>query len=478
MKKNGRGVLGTALRPWVIVIPLVALVLALAACQSTPTPSPTLIPTPTPSPTPTATATPTPTATPAATPTPTATPTLQDQLLQELVAARATTPTPQPTPTATPTVPRPPPTPKEEPEFFARLNGVELSEPTKACINELVGEGLEDIVRRYGLEDIEQMDDADLEEILRREGLDIATQLSLLVSISMLGLFCADESEAEQLVARLGARADFEAGDLEEMACAFEKAGGISGIFDALAAGEDLYDLLTVCVERGSVEQTLFTVCERTFQGDFDLTSVQTSRPGILPEGVTWASFVAMFDVRVSGEDFHSIVRGLSEDGEVEGESETFVVGGSFYQRSDGGEWSQEMRGLIGDPVRFSRRSLAGLVGLTTPSYASEFQSDVFFCAYVGPDAVMVGEETVDGVTATRYQLVQLAWAADPPRDDGGTADPGLDRTWDYWVDENGLLLQTRQEMRLTGNHDAGEIIIETRISGVGEPNVITAPIT
>ncbi len=64
MKKNGCRVLGAALRPWVIVITLVALVLALAACQSTPTPSPTLIPTPTPTPSPTATPAPTPTPTP------------------------------------------------------------------------------------------------------------------------------------------------------------------------------------------------------------------------------------------------------------------------------------------------------------------------------------------------------------------------------------------------------------------------------
>ncbi len=57
-----------------VVILLAALaVLALAACQSTPTPSPTLIPTATPTPSPTATPTPSPT--PTATPTPSPTPT-------------------------------------------------------------------------------------------------------------------------------------------------------------------------------------------------------------------------------------------------------------------------------------------------------------------------------------------------------------------------------------------------------------------
>ena len=99
-----------------------ALVLLMSGCSEDPTPAPpaetrqpveaTIAPTATP--TPTAIPTPTPTATP--TPTPPTTLTLQDQLLQELVALRAmataTAPAATPIPTRTPT---PPPTPTPTP---------------------------------------------------------------------------------------------------------------------------------------------------------------------------------------------------------------------------------------------------------------------------------------------------------------------------------------------------------------------------
>ena len=80
----------------------IAVVPVLVSCTSS-TPTPTF--TPVPPPTPTTTPTPLPTAAPTAAPKPTPTLTLQDQLLQELVDARATatalTPTPAPPPTST-----------------------------------------------------------------------------------------------------------------------------------------------------------------------------------------------------------------------------------------------------------------------------------------------------------------------------------------------------------------------------------------
>ena len=42
--------------------------------------------------------------------------------------------------------------------------------------------------------------------------------------------------------------------------------------------------------------------------------------------------------------------------------------------------------------------------------------------------------------------------------------------TWDYWVGNDGFISRTRQQLPEQGG-------METTVSGVGEPNVITAPV-
>ena len=95
-----------------------------------------------------------------------------------------------------------------------------------------------------------------------------------------------------------------------------------------------------------------------------------------------------------------------------------------------------------------------------------------------------VGEEMLDSTPTERFRLTESSnlgpvGNVDDSSSAGSTGNT-LDRTWDLWVGPKGHLLQTELIGVYPAVDDQPEIRVEVTsvISGVGEPNVITAPNT
>ena len=203
-----------------------------------------------------------------------------------------------------------------------------------------------------------------------------------------------------------------------------------------------------------SAQELLFNACERTAETDFD---VLMTIHGGFDDTITTVTY----DVQVSGEDIYMQVT----VGELMGE--ILYVDGVRYVREPGGAWVVEPRG---------RASVSGMLG----GFESPLESDNSLCPEIGPGA-RVGEKTVSEVGEDHYRLTATGVGApDGPTgrvDENTYISPGQDMTWDYWLNEDGQLLKMQQLITLTGKTDAGQVAITTVISGVGEPNTITAPV-
>ena len=166
------------------------------------------------------------------------------------------------------------------------------------------------------------------------------------------------------------------------------------------------------------------------------------------------------YDIRVSGDDYHLVL--TAKKGMPSGEA--IGKNGISYEREFGGEWRQSLRYF---PLR--------LLHLPHP-----IEGDFIVCPNLGLAALTrVGEETLGVTQVERFRLTE----GDPvgPVTNVGApasaADP-VDRTWDIWVNSNGELVQTRLIADYVESPDYAAFQVETQstISGIGEPNVITAP--
>ena len=91
-----------------------------------------------------------------------------------------------------------------------------------------------------------------------------------------------------------------------------------------------------------------------------------------------------------------------------------------------------------------------------------------------------MGDEIIDGVAVTRYTFsvdhdleLEALEAGDYDSYDYIAEDD-----WDVWLDSTGAMVQTKRS--IVYRSDEGEVVatseLTSRISGIGEPNVITAP--
>ena len=204
-----------------------------------------------------------------------------------------------------------------------------------------------------------------------------------------------------------------------------------------LVAAVILLALAAIIASRwgGASRQVQYITCQQTEEEhDFDLAVTQVGPVrGELPNKTF------KYKVEVSGEDFHMVG---SEEGKEFGEH--IAKDGVHYERDPGDSWEQVEEGIIGIGYVY------GLID-SRPAY-TEIPSEYILCAREGGDATVVGKSTEREVVS------------------------GLDITWNYWSSGRGHLYKSHQVVSLVDGEDWEKTEITTEISGVGEPNTITAP--
>ena len=167
------------------------------------------------------------------------------------------------------------------------------------------------------------------------------------------------------------------------------------------------------------------------------------------------------YDVKVSvaGRDTQMRLQGFI-DGPVH--AEAILVDGMAYSRDMGAPWRV-------DPLTPETPTI-----LDTFVGALPTETGWSICPVL-EEAVRVGDEVVLGMTTTHYT------ANDSFKDlPDGTKERLITTQWDYWVDETGLLVQLRRVETRPPHSQLPVTFITTQtttISGVGEENVITAPV-
>ena len=156
-----------------------------------------------------------------------------------------------------------------------------------------------------------------------------------------------------------------------------------------------------------------------------------------------------IYDLRVSGEDYHLKVNMVEPEGIV---GEFIGVSGAFYGREDGLEWERLDQSFL----------------LSTFYSPHPIKGEFVVCPNLDwPSLTLVGEEMLDEQLVERYRIEMAQRQVQV-----------IDRTYDIWVDSNGQLVQAQQIMdfEATEFYPATRAVFRSTISGVGEPNVITAP--
>lgn len=185
----------------------------------------------------------------------------------------------------------------------------------------------------------------------------------------------------------------------------------------------------------------LYSACrELGNEQSFDMDSTVT---------VASSSEVFSYSTEVQGEDFRMTIEGAGAEMDV------VVVNGEEYFLVLG-EWGRkENFGAPADGELFNIGTVRHLLGANRGSGE--------LCP--AGDVTRMGVEQVGGAPAQRFRLIET--------DPSGFPSNYQTRTLDYWVGSNGLIAKTEQEFDL----DTGDsFTFVTTISGVGEPNSITAP--
>ena len=157
-----------------------------------------------------------------------------------------------------------------------------------------------------------------------------------------------------------------------------------------------------------------------------------------------------IYDIRVSGEDYHLKVNMVEPEGIV---GEFIGVGGAFYGREDGLEWER----------------LDQSFSLSTFYSPHPIKGEFVVCPNLEwPSLTLVGEEMLDGQLVEHFRMEVTQREVQV-----------IDRTYDIWVHSNGQLVQAQQIMdfEATEFYPATKAVFRSTISGVGEPNVISAPV-
>lgn len=197
----------------------------------------------------------------------------------------------------------------------------------------------------------------------------------------------------------------------------------------------------------GDIETTMD--CGRPMANSYDIASVAKA-----------PHFHWIYDIRVSGEDYHMKVTMLEQDGAV---NEVMGVDGVNYVYGEG-QWE----------------SLDRYFSLPQFHSPHPIESEFVVCPNLEIGSLsLVGSDLLNGQEVDHFRIgeeLNLKPITDPG--DVLSETDVVNRIWDIWVDANGQLVQTTliADYAETPDHPAIRVDIQSTISGVGEPNVITAP--
>ena len=190
--------------------------------------------------------------------------------------------------------------------------------------------------------------------------------------------------------------------------------------------------------------------CEQTTDNiSYDIMSIATT-----PD-LHW-----IYDIRVSGEDYHIRLTMVDQEGTV---NEFIGFNGVNYVHAEG-QWG----------------ALDQYSPLSTFHSLHPITGGSVVCPNLDLGAVTrVGEGMLESRKVEHFRLAEGSNIG-PVANIGGALSvvDVLERTWDIWVDSNGQLVQTdlTADYAATADYPQTRVTVRSIISGVGEPNVITAP--
>lgn len=196
--------------------------------------------------------------------------------------------------------------------------------------------------------------------------------------------------------------------------------------------------------------QELFeSACEQSQAESYDLTITRTwswDDSEEIGQGYTAV-------VQVSGDDFYMI---------MDGEFEYMEVGDTAYFRA------------TTDPIYPKWYLLP--YDYRFPLRTHPYGTATDLCPELGPVA-NVGQESVGSANTQRLRATLNYVYEDRSRVNEETGEKELydleiNNVWDFWVDDGGMLVQTLKEQE----KESLTKWTLTKVSGVGQPNVITAP--
>ena len=213
--------------------------------------------------------------------------------------------------------------------------------------------------------------------------------------------------------------------------------------------------------------------CLDVASGEFDFVVLETQPVGRTEEWGGKETVTLKYDIRMSGDDFHAVV---THEGDPY--FETIAVNGVIYDRdaSTNMQWQRaDADTVMGDLdvwlVELRRFLGPGNLRPETPA-SMLCPENLGSVGVVDEEAAQLYREA--GVEHFRVEGQAVGAVA---KVDGTVAWPGYNTVEDFWVDEDsGLLVQHRNTYTYAGDPPwTGSF--KTVVSGVGEPNEITAPI-
>ena len=227
-----------------------------------------------------------------------------------------------------------------------------------------------------------------------------------------------------------------------------------------LVAAVILFALAAIIASRsgGSSAEIQYTTCTMTQdEHDFDVKATVTGPDwGKLPI-VKYTS-----DIRVSGNDIHMVdlMEGASAP------REHIVKDGTYYTKPPGGVWEPPP----GDV--YDIRYVDKLVN-SRPLFMWEV-SEHILCDREGPNRAKIGRYQEEMIMGPEYAVGPNNELGLSPEELAEIPDTLI--TWEFWVGSDGKIEKNKQTYAVVGGEDWEMRQTTAEISGVGEPNTITAP--
>ena len=207
----------------------------------------------------------------------------------------------------------------------------------------------------------------------------------------------------------------------------------------------------------GSVSAEYTTCTQTADEHNFDVKATVTGPDWGRPPLVTWD-----LDIKVSGKDIH--ISSTNQD--TNKTREHIVKDGTFYTKFPNGTWEPPQSELYGLGYVYT------LINLRP--YWQQDSSQYILCDREGPNKARIGHYKERKVIGPEYIVGPNNEAALSPEE---LADiPNTNATWEYWISSDGKIAKVKQTFAIVDGEDWEMRETYAEISGVGEPNTITAP--